>query len=152
MIDNSIMLPSSTCSTLAILIAFSRFLSLTMIRTMLGAVLCFHECPVPISHGFPVCVPESVSVAGLFALCCPLPLAVDDCISNLLLEFGSGTLGLSLKSCAAGADGSGSGIAAVVLSLFFLCSPLYLLSQCLMDHLTSSIRSFCSLWSYCSMR
>ena len=53
---------------------------------------------------------DSVSVGVLFALCCPLPPAVDDAdvTDNLLFGFGSGSTGLSLKSCAA-----------VVSSLFF---------------------------------
>ena len=48
-----------------------------------------------------------------------------DFIINLLLGFGSGSIGLSLESRAADAAGSGSGIAAAVPSLlFFLFSPL----------------------------
>ena len=65
----------------------------------------------------PVSIPDSTSVAGLFALCCPLPLAVDaDFTSNLLLGFGSGSVGLSLKSCAAGAAGS--------VAAWLLCAAL----------------------------
>ena len=77
--------------------------------------------PVPMPNGSPVCIPPPASAAGLFAPCRPLPLAVDDADfkSNLLLGFGSGSIGLSLKSRAAGAAGSGSDIAAAVLSLLF---------------------------------
>ena len=88
--------------------------------------------PVPISNGSPVCILDSVSVTGLFALCCPLPLAVVDAefISNLLVGFGSGSIGLSLKPRAADAPGSGSSIVAAVLYLLlFLCSPLCILSS-----------------------
>ena len=78
---------------------------------------------MPISNGSPPCIPDSVSVAGLFALCCPLPLAVHDAdfISNLLSGFGLGSIRLSLESRAAGAagSGSGSGIDAVIVSLLF---------------------------------
>ena len=82
--------------------------------------------PMPISNGSPVCISASMSVTDLFTLCCPLLLAVDDAdfISNLLLGFKSGSIGLSLESRAADAAGSGSGVAAAVVSshLFFLCS------------------------------
>ena len=83
--------------------------------------------PVPISDMSSICILDSSSGIDLFSLCCPLPLAVDDAdfMSNLFLEFGSGSTGASLGHDAADAAGSGSSTAAVALSLLsFLCSPL----------------------------
>ena len=134
-IDNSMMLPYSTCSTLAILIASPSTASCgvtatgsdftTILRLVFAdAADAALGSVVPISNLSPICIPDSVSVAGLLVLCCPLPVAIDDAdfISNLLLGFVSGSIGLSLKSRAAG---SGSGIGPEVLSLlFFLCSLL----------------------------
>ena len=83
-------------------------------------MLWFHQCPFPTGLH---CILHSVSVT----LRCPLPLAVDDAdfIRNLLVGFGSGSIGLPLKPRAADAAGSGSSIAAAVLYLIlFLFSPL----------------------------
>ena len=159
------MLPNSTCSTLAISIAFSRYPSTasgevtatdsdstTILRLVFaddapGSVVL---SSVPISNGSPVCIPDSVSVAGLFALCCPLPVAVHDAdfISNLLVGFGSGSIGLSLKSCAAGAAGSGSESAAVVLSLLFFLGSPFCISSANASLITSLLQSnHCFVWS-----
>ena len=139
------MFPNSICSTLAIIIAFSRYpstascvviatgsdftaiLRLVFADGALGDVVL---SLVPISDVSLVCTLGSVSGTGLFSLCCQLPLAEDDAdfMCNLLFGFGSGSVGTSLRSFAAGAAGTDSGAAAVTLSfLFFLCSPpLYL--------------------------
>ena len=81
--------------------------------------------PMPISNGSQFAF-LLLSVTDLFTLCCPLLLAVDDAdfISNLLLGFKSGSIGLSLECRAADAAGAGSGVAASIVSshLFFLCS------------------------------
>ena len=84
------MLPSLICSTLAILVAFSRYPStasgaVTATGSDFTAILLMFAdgapgnvvlSPMPIFDGSPVCILDSVSVTGLFALCSPLPLAV----------------------------------------------------------------------------
>ena len=142
MIDNSLMLPKWNYSTLAILIAFSRYPSIA-------------SCVVPAAGSDFTAILLLFAdgalgnvVLYLFALCCPLPLAVDeaDSISNGLLAFGSGSIGLSLTSRAADAAGSDSEFALQCCHLFFpLFSSLYLLSRCFIDHPISSIQSFCCL-------
>ena len=91
---------------------------------------CSRQCCACTNAHFPwglqFAFPISSSGIDFFSFCCPLPLAVDDAdfMSNVLLRFGSASIGLSLESRAADAAGSGSGIAASVSSLLFsFCSP-----------------------------
>ena len=135
------MLAKSTCSTLAIFIAFSRYPSspsCVVIATGadFSAILHLVFAPkalsnaalssVPISIGTPICASGSASVADLFTLCCPLPLAAGDAdfTSSLFLGCGSGSIGISVNSCDVNAANCGAGAAVVTLLLLsFLCSP-----------------------------
>ena len=98
------------------------------ITTILRLVFADHASgnsvlsPVPISDESSAHTLVSLSGIGLFSLCCPLPLAVDDAdfMSNLLFGFGSGSNGTSLGSGVAGAD---SGTAVTLSLLFFLVPP-----------------------------
>ena len=90
MTDNSMMLPNSTCSTLAILIAFSQYPSIpscvmTATRADFSAILRMVFAATALANaalrqytfviGTPICACGSSSVADLFTRCCPLPLA-----------------------------------------------------------------------------
>ena len=139
MIDSSMMLPSSICSTLAILIAFSQYPSTascvvtatgldftTILRRMFADCAASNavHSEVPVSRVSSTCIPDSSSGIDFFSLCYPLPLTVNDAdsTSSLLFGFACGSIGVSLGS---GAADSVLGTATVALSLlFFLCSPL----------------------------
>ena len=131
---------NSICSTLAILIVFSRYPStapcvvtatasdFTIVLRLVfagnargNAVLS----PVQISFGSPVCIPGSVSVTD----------------RNLLFGFGSGSTGTSLGSGAAGAADSDSSIAAAVLSLLFFLYSLLCIFSAKASLTTSFLRS-----------
>ena len=83
--------------------------------------------PVLVSVGSLTCVPASVSVTDSFpfAVHCDWLLTGADFMKSLLLESGSGSIGLFLGSRAADVAGSGSGtVAAASSALLFLCSDL----------------------------
>ena len=113
-------------STLAILIAFSRYASTTTcvvtatgpdvtttLRLMFAAKTLGNTAleSVPICIGTPSWASGSASVAGLSTRCCPLPLAVDDVdfMSSLLLGFGTGSIGFSVNSSGVDSDNFGAG-------------------------------------------
>ena len=142
MIDSSIMLPNSICSTPSILIAFSRYPSTaSCMVTAVGSdfTALFLRMLVDGAPGgsalsslsasglSSICILESSSWIALLSLSCLLPLTVVDAdfMINLLFGFRSGSIGLALDPDAAGADDSASVISAADLSLLLhFCSSL----------------------------
>ena len=142
------MVHHSTCSTLAILIAFSRCPSIpSCVVTATGAdfsaILRLVFAAKALGNAAHSSASGTASAAALFARCCPLPLGADDAVfmSSLFLRFGSGSIGFSLDSCDVDAANVGTGAADVTVRFFsFLWSHLCI-SSANVSLITSLLRS-----------
>ena len=159
MTDSSMMFPNSTCSTLAILIAFSRSIASCVVAATGSDItpgVRWQSCGWRFSTnahsiGSLACVPASVFVTDLFSLCCPLSLGNDgaDFMSSLVLGSGSSSTGFSFGSRAASLAESGTGTVALASpSLLLLCYALRT-SSASASLITSLLRS--NLSAHCGV-